>query len=262
MNQIIYVGKHLLTFSVSRHAHSNWEFIYCTGGSGTLLFDGFTLSYREGDVALIPPYIPHANDSEEGFTNIHINMADPILTLKAPLLVRDDGNRFILSAFSGAFYHYSAAPGQQNALLAAYGDLVACHLAAHEKAPERSKIVSEIESSIINNYPDCNYELDTYLRSLPFSYDYLRKLFKKEVGMTPHKYLNDKRLQTAAESLSSDFADAGSVSEIARMCGFREPLYFSRMFKNKYGMSPSAYQRNKSSAPRPADGDSMKIMLP
>ena len=40
MNEIIYAGKHLITFSVSRHAHNSWEFIYCTSGSGLLSFAG------------------------------------------------------------------------------------------------------------------------------------------------------------------------------------------------------------------------------
>ena len=119
-------------------------------------------------------------------------------------------------------------------MLSAYGELIVRHLAAHLDAPKFSGVVKEIVNSITNNYPDANYELDVYLRSLPFSYDYLRKLFKKELGVTPHKFLMDMRLQTAAESLSSDLGDAGNISEIAHMCGFREPLYFSRVFKNKH----------------------------
>ena len=262
LNEIIYAGKHLLTFSVSRHAHSNWEFIYCTSGEGTLIFDDFSLTYAEGDIALIPPYVPHSNQSLDGFTNIHVNLANPTLALKSPLIVRDDSNRFILNAFTGAFYEYSTAPGHQTRLLSVYGDLIVCHMAERLAAPKFSGVVREIISSITNNYPDCNYELDVYLRSLPFSYDYLRKLFKKEIGVTPHKFLTDMRLQTAAESLSSDYGDAGSISEIARMCGFREPLYFSRVFKNKYGVSPSAYQQDRSGTTAPVDDASMKIMLP
>lgn len=262
MNEIIYAGKHLLTFSVSRHAHSSWEFIYCTGGGGTLLFDDLSLAYAEGDIALIPPYIPHINQSLDGFTNIHVNINDPTLALKSPAIVRDDSNRFILDAFNGAFYQYSSAPGRQTALLTVYGDLVVYLLAARLTAPRFSAVTREIISSITNNYPDCGYELDVYLRSLPFSSDYLRKLFKKEVGVTPHRFLTDLRLQTAAESLGSSCANAGSISELARMCGFREPLYFSRVFKNKYGVSPSAYQKNRAGAATPPDGESMKIMLP
>ena len=42
-------------------------------------------------------------------------------------------------------------------------------------------VVREIEQQIIANYTDSAYELDRFLRSLPFSYDYLRKLFQKEI---------------------------------------------------------------------------------
>ena len=262
MNEIIYAGKHLLTYTVTRHAHTNWEFIYCTSGDGILIFDDFTLPYQEGNIALIPPYTPHANQSTGGFTNIHVNIAAPTLVLKTPTIITDDGNRFILNAFNGAFYQYSGSPGKQTPLLSAYGELIVRHLAAHLDAPKFSSVVREIVNSITNNYPDANYELDVYLRSLPFSYDYLRKLFKKELGITPHKFLMDMRLQTAAESLSSDFGDAGNISEIAHMCGFREPLYFSRVFKNKYGVSPSAYQQRQLASSSHADSESMKIILP
>ena len=64
------------------------------------------------------------------------------------------------------------------------------------------------------------------------------------MGVTPHKFLMDIRLQTAAETLESDYGDASSISEVARMCGFREPLYFSRVFKTRFGVSPTAYQRH------------------
>ena len=79
--------------------------------------------------------------------------------------------------------------------------------------------------------------------------------------MTPHKYLTDRRLQTAANMLRSEYND-GNVTEVAHQCGFREPLYFSRMFKKKYGISPSYYytaQHRERSLP--TDSNSMKIML-
>ena len=81
--------------------------------------------------------------------------------------------------------------------------------------------------------------------------------------MTPHKFLTDRRLQTAASMLRSQYND-GNVTEVARLCGFREPLYFSRMFKKKYGMSPSFYYAAKRANEPPEsvpDPDSMKIML-
>ena len=34
MNDIVYAGKHSVTFRVPRHEHDTWELIYCTGQGG------------------------------------------------------------------------------------------------------------------------------------------------------------------------------------------------------------------------------------
>lgn len=262
MNDILYAGKHSLTFSVARHFHMAWELIYCTGGKGELIFDSFTLPYHAGDIAVIPPEVPHANHSADGFTNIHINIAEATLPFKTPVLVSDDTNHFILDAFQAVFFHYSGDREQRQSLLSAYGTLLASYMVSYQTVHVHSEVVENIEADIIHHYPDCEYDLEAYLKSFPFNYDYLRKLFKKEMGVTPHQYLNNKRLQSAAEWLSIP-DNNNNVTEASRLSGFREPLYFSRMFKKKYGVSPSyylEYSQKKSGEGRP-EGDSMKIQL-
>ncbi len=263
MNDIVYAGKHSVTYRVPRHEHDTWELIYCTGQAGELRFDDQVLPYGEGSIAVIPPHTPHSNVSEHGFTNIHINMADATLNFRQPVVIQDDGNRSLRGVFSGVFFQFYEPAEQRETILAAYGNLLAAYLLAYQKASPLSRIVQEIESHIVRHYADPAYALDEYLRSLPYNYDYLRKLFQKELGMTPHKFLNDRRLQTAASMLRSQYND-GNVTEVARLCGFREPLYFSRMFKKKYGMSPSFYYAAKRANEPPEsvpDPDSMKIML-
>ena len=49
----------------------------------------------------------------------------------------------------------------------------------------------------------------------------------------------------AAEALVGAEMTGVSVTDVARMCGFREPLYFSRMFKKKYGVAPSFYVHSR-----------------
>ena len=260
MNEIIYAGKHLMTFTVSRHAHGSWELIYCTGGAGRLSYDGGVIPYQAGDVVIIPPLVYHQNESDTGFTNIHLNLRDPSLNLRRPALVQDDGNHFLLDAFSGAFYHFGLNPGKQTLVLAVYARLITALLQERLSTPAKNTVVEEITSSLILSYPDENFELDQYLRSLPFNYDYLRKLFKRETGVTPHQYLTDTRLQAAAERLSFSDAKQVNISEIAHLCGFREPLYFSKVFRKKYGLSPSQYQsRADRAAGAVPDSESIKI---
>lgn len=260
MNQIVYAGKHLLTFSVSPHAHGNWELIYCTGGEGRLVFDRASIAYQANDLVIIPPLVMHKNESDTGFTNIHINMLDPRLNLHEPTLLHEDRNHFLLDAFSAAFYLFSSAPGKQTLLLSAYANLIVSLISDRLEAPEHSALVEEVHSCIIRNYPDENFELDRYLQTLPFNYDYLRKLFKREIGVTPHRLLTDTRLQAAAERLSCVDSRELSVSEVAHLCGFREPLYFTRLFKKKFGLSPSQYQKT-ARQPEGAEAEEVKLYL-
>ena len=260
MNEIIYAGKHLITFSVSTHAHTSWEFIYCTTGEGQLIHQGGSLPYKAGDLLVIPPMVYHRNESSTGFTNIHFNMADPMLSLREPAVLHDDGNHFLLDAVTAIFFYFSREPGKQSVLLSAYANLFLALVSTHLYVPTRNPIVEEIASYIIRNYPDDNLELDSYLHTLPFNYDYLRKLFKSEIGVTPHRFLSDTRLQAAAERLSRSDKVGANISEISRLCGFREPLYFSRTFRKKYGVSPSRYQElTEQKDAGPVSGEDVRI---
>lgn len=260
MNKIVYVGRHTLTYSVSRHFHKSWELIYCTGGAGEIVCDDKTLSYSANEIAVIPPLLPHSNVSTAGFTNIHVNLTDAAFSQREPQIIPADSNGFLRSAFSAAFYYYSGASEEGKLLLPAYGQLIAAHMSTNQPERRRSDIVQKIEHHILENYPDCGYDVSLYLSSLPFSPEYLKKLFKKETGLTPHQYLTDKRLESAADMLSS-FYRKWNISETARLCGFSEPLYFSRLFKRKFGMSPRDYV-SQYAAPAPhTDPDEIKIML-
>lgn len=258
MNKIIYAGRHALTWTVSRHLHDSWELIFCTGGNGEMVFDGKTLPYSADDVAVIPPLVPHSNVSTDGFTNIHINLDAAALPYTEPLIVHADSNGFLSDAFAAAFYYWSQ-PSAGHALLPIYGQLIVALLIAYQPIHRHSKTVQQIEDNILRHYPDCTYDLNAYLNSLPFNTEYLKKMFKKETGLTPLQYLTEKRLENAASTLST-FCGKGNISETARLCGFGDPLYFSRLFKKKYGVSPRNYT-SEAAVPAAPDPDNMKIMV-
>ena len=63
--------------------------------------------------------------------------------------------------------------------------------------------------------------------------------FKKHFGISPIPYINHYRLSVAAEKLSiSDLP----VKEIAFSVGINDALYFSKLFKKEYNMSPREYR--------------------
>ena len=257
MNDIIYVGRHAITLRVSDHAHESCELIYCTSGSGELRFKDRVLRYGKDSVVVIPPLLPHSNQSDTGFTNIHINMTDTTLNYKEPVVICCGSNEFLRQAFEAAFYYYSNNGLGRTTLLPVYGQLIASTVHMLTSDIVYSDTVQQVINNILNNYPDADYDLNAYLQSLPFSFEYLKKLFKNEVGMTPRQFLTDKRLENAANNLALSGCGS-SISQIARQCGFQEPLYFSRLFKKKYGVSPKNYTPDKLEPPT-TDSDSKKI---
>jgi len=67
--------------------------------------------------------------------------------------------------------------------------------------------------------------------------EYINALFRKELGFSPTYYIQrEKVLQACSLLLQGDC----SVAEAAYRCGFRDPLYFSRVFKKILGLPPKA----------------------
>ena len=165
MNDIIFAGKHVLTYNVSRHKHKNWELVYCTGDSGKFVFSDFELPYAEGDIVIIPPEVPHENVSSDGFTNIHLNVENATLSFRQPTVVRDDGNQTILHLFADAYYLFCGDAERRAALLSSYGNLIVRHIGLSRASRPKNRVVEAIEQSIVQNYANPNYELDEVLSS-------------------------------------------------------------------------------------------------
>jgi AraC-like DNA-binding protein len=70
--------------------------------------------------------------------------------------------------------------------------------------------------------------------------DYLTFCFRQEVGTTPIKYLQRYRVNRARQLLAESDK---SIAEIARIVGFSDSGYFSRIFHRETGVSPEEFRR-------------------
>ena len=69
---------------------------------------------------------------------------------------------------------------------------------------------------------------------------YLSKTFKEETGKNLSAYITDVKMEKAAELLSG--TDRW-VHEIMESVGYQKSQYFSKIFKEKYGVTPNEYRR-------------------
>ena len=81
--------------------------------------------------------------------------------------------------------------------------------------------------------------LDQVASHVNVSTFYLSKLFKEEKDITFLNFLTDKRLDKSRTLLKQSNL---SIKEITSECGWNDQNYFSRLFKNKYGLTPSEYR--------------------
>jgi AraC-like DNA-binding protein len=88
--------------------------------------------------------------------------------------------------------------------------------------------------------------LADWSRAIGLNPVYFGRIFRRETGLRPMEWLNQRRLQMAGQYLSST---RKSVADIAEACGYASPYYFSRVFRRHFGLSPLTYRRRGSDEP-------------
>lgn len=74
---------------------------------------------------------------------------------------------------------------------------------------------------------------------------HLVRLFKKETGMQMNQYLQQRRLQNAAQLL---LTSNDSIKMISFKCGYQHSSSFVRAFIQRFGQSPQAYRQKQALA--------------
>jgi transcriptional regulator GlxA family with amidase domain len=72
------------------------------------------------------------------------------------------------------------------------------------------------------------------------SYHVIR-LFRNQVGMSPHAYLIQLRLERARKLIDSGL----SIADAALLAGFSDQSHLTRRFKKRYGLTPGLYVSQK-----------------
>lgn len=119
-------------------------------------------------------------------------------------------------------------------------------------------IPEEIEMAVsyFNENYNTKISVAQYAESLHISTNWFIRNFKQHMKMSPAQYLLSLRMVNAQSLLENTDYSVGEIAEIAEIVGYDNQLYFSRVFKKEYGISPAQYRKraeNQSAAPMESD---------
>ena len=92
------------------------------------------------------------------------------------------------------------------------------------------------------NFSEGDLSLQSLAEEWGYNPKYLSDSFKKRMGIGFSQYLKNLRIKHAVLLMEHGVE---SVKNIAFLCGFRDPLYFSKVFRADMGLSPKEYLQRK-----------------
>ena len=184
-------------------------------------------------VTVAPPYCEYRL---AGADLLRVYIEQPVTPLKEVFNFTDDGGTVMHAALQAQKF---LKQKNGETVLQALGNLLVSLICFYADKKKFSPVVELVREDVAKNLSNPLYALDDYIKKLPLSYDYVRKLFQRETGATPRIYLENARMELAANLLSSGVTNKYSnysVSQVAEACGYLEPMYFSRVFKKHFGV--------------------------
>lgn len=235
----------------------DWLFIYTLGGKGRIGSHTAEFFCEPGDAVCYSPGLYHdygiADDAETWeFAWAHFfpwPHWTSILAWPAEvdgirhLCVQDEERRAVIGKLLRDMACHSQSPDRYRELRAMNVLEQALLMFAEDPSLRAYRpLDGRIEKAlrVLHQSLETRVTVATVARECNLSPSHLAHLFKKSVGIPPMKYLEHLRLSHAVELLE---LSAFAIGEIARMCGYDCPLFFSRQFSRRYECSPSAYRK-------------------
>lgn len=105
-----------------------------------------------------------------------------------------------------------------------------------------STLLKQASAYIDSHFTDEALSLNQVAREVNISANYLSAVFSQETGATFTEYVTAKRMELARELLRTTDKRSG---EVAAAVGYRDPHYFSFLFKKTQGCTPRDYRGGK-----------------
>ncbi|WMJ89048.1 AraC family transcriptional regulator [Anaerocolumna sp. MB42-C2] len=228
-----------------------YKFYYFMEGEATIIINGDTYYPKPGELYLIPANTKHTymhnplNPVLKYWCHFDLNFNGeqkvvysketlhclPPREVVAPLferLISLDSSSSLLDILS------------EKAILIELFKIFLEHINPQKLIPQSSdSFITKINDYILQNLQSV-ITLKSIAEIVPLHPNYFIQFFEKYFSVSPMEYVNILRLEKATQLFLTK--PDMSIEQVAYSVGYKDYRYFGRVFKKRYGMTPSAYK--------------------
>ncbi len=139
-----------------------------------------------------------------------------------------------IAPYNAALSH-ARTPAETSRLLQKLSDALTSAMASNEA------FVAIVRKYIYRNIADEALSLEMVSKHFGYSAEHFSRKFRQMTGITFQSYLGDVRMERAKELLGDP---ESAIAWVSAQVGFKDPAYFSKVFKKHTGLLPKEYKNH------------------
>lgn len=221
---------------------TTYKLCYVNRGSGQIQCLNVTYPVKMGDIFLLLPSVPYTVSGDGEFSYLYISF----IGIRANMLIdwlHITYRHFVFPGYSGLGQFWEEGLCCRENQLEMTGEAILLYTLAKldtggelGTVPRKSMTLLAVKQYIDENISDPELTLETISEACAYHPKYLSGAFQKQFRCGIKTYIRFVRINRACALMQQGQT---SVSDIAWQCGFRDPLYFSRVFKKYMGFTPT-----------------------
>ncbi len=236
----------------SPHSHQCTELFYVVGGTGGFQIENDVFQVKVHDLVIVNPNVQHTETSWNsapleyivlGVEGLELSYSEEMDARYFALNFKAPGNSVLTCMRMMLSEVEQKKPGADSVCQNLLQVLIIQLMRETNVSPEKTVQATRRECAAAKWYIDSHFKekisLELLAKVVGVNKYYLSHTFAEEYGISPIKYLTEKRIDESRYLLRSTDLPFG---RIVQMLGFSSPSYFAQMFRRIEGVSPSEYR--------------------
>lgn len=238
-------------YRIKRSPSTTFVLEHVLSGKGYVIINGTKHTVKAGDTYLLKPSenCEYYSDKSDPYKKVWINFIGPLAQNLVSLYKLQDSiyKEVDLCPCFEKLFNLEEKSIDLDIIHFDLATIISEMLISLAKSKYSVKQVSQIATNIkyaLDTNAHQAFSLDTLVKDMFLPKTEIIRHFKKAYGITPYQYVLNLKIDRAKIMLENN---TFSIIEIANQLSFSNPYHFSKIFKQKTGISPSEYRKKHNS---------------